>query len=161
MCSPQRGGEPFPADPFEQVAGGPTRERVDDVLRPTRPTQNDDQSLRRGSGHPADRGQTVSGQFELDQADVRLQARRERDRRSGVVRFPHDDEAVRLECRANATAVREVVIRKENRQMLEGGVPPGLTSFYLFSAFGGSCVPKTLPGSEKGLRSRRSEECRP
>jgi hypothetical protein len=61
---------------------------------------------------------------------VRPQPRGDGDRRGCVVRFPDDDEAVRLERLADAATVRQVVVGDDNSQVLEGGVPPGLASFY-------------------------------
>ena len=50
-----------------------------------------------------------------------------------VVGFCDDDESIRLERDAYPATVRPIVVREENRQVLEWGIPPGgLASFDLF-----------------------------
>ena len=98
-------GKPLPADSFQQVAGGAAHERIYDIVRAVGPAQNDDQRLRRGSRDPAYRPDTVAGQLELDQADVRPHPRRDGNRRGRIVGLPNDYEALPLERLSNGAAM--------------------------------------------------------
>jgi hypothetical protein len=133
--SSEGGGEPVSTDPLQQIAGSTAHDRVDDVILAVRAAQNDDQRLRRRSGDPVDRAQTVFGQLELDEADIRPQPRGHADGQRRLVCFTDDEKVVGLERLANAATMLSIVVRDENCQMLEGGVAPRTAGFY-FSCLG-------------------------
>lgn len=54
-----------------------------------------------------------------------------------------------LESRPNAATVRAVVVRDDDRQMIEGGLPPGVASFDFLASGADSVGPRTLAGARK------------